>query len=391
VAKAKRGKESSLLFIDIDNFKMVNDTKGHTAGDNLLIIVAKTIKENIRESDTLARLGGDEFGVLLEGTNVSGAKVAADNLRQRIEGSEFYLNNYGCFNLSISIGVVMIDGTINSQSLLTLADTALYTAKEKGRNRVLLLDPNEEITSKFAAINQLIAQVKNAIKEDNFVLHFQPVVRVDNGQIIHYEALLRLKGEDGKLIYPNSFIPAAERFGLMQNIDHWVVRSSMNILRQHPGLSLFVNISGISLSEESLVEYIEEMLIRYDMEPSRIGFEITESTAVKDMLLAQRRIERLKKLGCQFAIDDFGIGFSSFSYLRMLPVDYLKIDGSFICNLDQNPSHRDLVKAMNTVAHSLGIKTIAEYVENENSLKILQELKIDCAQGYFLSLPKNII
>ncbi|WP_192902980.1 EAL domain-containing protein [Pelotomaculum propionicicum] len=390
VAKAKRGKEGSLLFIDIDNFKLVNDTKGHTAGDHLLIDVAKIIKESIRKSDTLARLGGDEFGVLLEEATVDEARLVAEKLRKKVEDKEFCFTNYVCFNLSICIGIVMIDGSLNSQKLLTLADTALYAAKEKGRNRIVLLDPNEETTTRFAAINQLVAQVNRAVKEDKFVLHLQPVVRVDNGKTLYHEALLRLQGEEGELISPRAFIPAAERFGLMPQIDRWVVGASLDIMRQHPDLCLFVNISGLSLSEESLLGYIEEMITQCGMEPSRIGFEITETAAVKDMSLARRWIERLKKIGCRFALDDFGIGFSSFSYLQMLPVDYIKIDGSFIYNLDKDPSHRALVKAMNTVAHTLGKQTIAEYVENENVLKTLQKLKVDCAQGYFLGSPKII-
>ncbi len=219
----------------------------------------------------------------------------------------------------------MIDGTLNSQRLLALADTSLYTAKEKGRNRVVLLDPKEETTTKSEAINYLITQIKNAIKEDKFVLHFQPVVRVSNGKIVHHEVLIRMKGEDGELISPRTFIPVAEQFGLMPQIDRWVVGASLDALRQHPGLNLFVNISGISLSEESLLEYIKEKITQGGMEPSRMGFEITETAAVKDMLLARHWIERLKILGCRFALDDFGTGFSSFSYLRMLPVDYLKI------------------------------------------------------------------
>lgn len=390
VAKAKCGKDGSLLFIDIDNFKLVNDTKGHIAGDHFLITVARIIKENIRKSDTLARLGGDEFGVLLEETTVDEARLVAEKLRKKVEDNDFCFTNYGCFNLSICIGIVMIDGSLNSQKLLTLADTALYAAKEKGRNRIVLLDPNEETTTRLSAINQLVAQVNMAIKEDKFVLHFQPVVQVDNGKTLYHEALLRLLGEENKLISPGDFIPVAERFGLMPQIDRWVVGESLNIMRQHPGLCLFVNISGLSLSDESLLGYIEEMITQCGMEPSRIGFEITETAAVKDMSLARRWIERLKKIGCRFALDDFGIGFSSFSYLQMLPVDYIKIDGAFIANLDKDPSHRALVKAMNTVAHTLGKKTIAEYVENENVLKTLQKLKVDCAQGYFLGLPKTL-
>ena len=388
VAKAKRGKESALLFLDIDNFKLVNDTKGHAAGDDLLINIANTLNENLRENDTLARLGGDEFGVLLEETSVDSARLVAEKLRQTTEENEFCLLKYGCFNLSFSIGVAMIDGTLNSQRLLSLADTALYAAKEKGRNRVILLDPNGETTTKFTQINQLISLVKDAIREDKFVLHFQPVVHMDNGKIVHHEVLVRLKGDEGELISPQVFLPVAERFGLMPQIDRWVVSAALDALHRQPGLKLFINISGISLSEKSLLEYFEELITQYGIEPSRIGFEITETAAVKDMLLAQRWIERLKKIGCRFALDDFGVGFSSFSYLRMLPVDYLKIDGSFIRNLEKDPSNLALVEAMSTIARSLGKKTVAEYVENKNVLKILQELKIDCAQGYFLGKPR---
>lgn len=391
VAKAKRGKESALLLIDIDNFKLVNDTKGHAAGDDLLITIASFIKRHLRESDSLARLGGDEFGVLLEEVTVDEARLVAEKLRQITEENSFCLLQYGCFNLSLSIGFVLIDGALNSQELLSLADTALYAAKEKGRNRVVLLDQNEKTTIKLEAINQLITQIKNALKEDKFVLHFQPVVGVDNGKTAHYEALIRLKGEAGQLISPQAFIPTAERFGLMPQIDRWVVGASLDILRQHPGLNLFVNISGISLNDKSLLENIEELITQSGLEPSRIGFEITETAAVKDMVLAQRWIERLKKLGCRFALDDFGIGFSSFSYLRMLPVDYLKIDGSFIRDIDREPSHRALVEAMSAVARSLGKMTVAEYVENGNVLEILHELKIDYAQGYFLGRPDPIL
>lgn len=390
VAKAKRGKASALLFIDIDNFKLVNDTKGHTVGDDLLISIANTLKENLRESDSLARLGGDEFVVLLEEATVDEAMLIAEKLRQITERNEFYILKYGYFNLSLSIGVVMIDGTLNFQRLLSLADTALYTAKEKGRNRIILLDSSEEINTNFIEINELIGQIKNVVEEDRFLLYFQPVVRVDDGTIVHHEALVRLKGKDDELVLPQAFIPVAERFGLMPHIDRWVVEASLDTMRKHPGLNLFINISGISLSEEHLLEYIEGMIIQSGIEPSRIGFEVTETMAVKDMLSAQQWIERLKKLGCKFALDDFGVGFSSFSYLRILPVDYLKIDGTFIRNIDKDSSNRALVNAMSDIARSLGKKTIAEYVENENILEILQELKIDYAQGYSFGVPTPI-
>lgn len=391
VLKAGRGKESALLFIDIDNFKLVNDTQGHAAGDNLLIIVANTIKANLRQSDTLARLGGDEFGVLLEDTSIDEARIVAEKLRRITEENEFCVVNYGCFNLSLSIGVVIIEGSLSSQRLLALADTALYAAKDKGRNRVVLLDHTEEMTTRYLEINSVIALIKNAVKEDKFILRFQPVVSLDSSEIIHYEVLISLKGEDNSLISPMAFIPTAERFGLMPQIDRWVVGAALGVLKQNPGLNLFMNISGMSLSEESLLQYIEEMISQSGIEPCRIGFEITETAAVKDMMLARRWIERLKSAGCRFALDDFGIGFSSFSYLRMLPVDYLKIDGSFICNLDKDPSNRALVEAMNNIARSMGIKTVAERVENSDVLAIINELKVDYAQGYFLGKPSQLI
>lgn len=390
ITKAKNGKKSALLVIDIDNFKIVNDTKGHTAGDTLLVSVSNTIRENLRESDTIARLGGDEFGVLLEEAAVDEARHFADKLRQIAEEREFCLLKYGCFNLSLSIGVVLIDGALNSQELLSHADTALYLAKEKGRNRVVLSDTGAETSSRFEEINRSISLIKNAVREDYFELHFQPVVRLSTAEIIHYEALVRLREETGELIPPQTFIPVAEQFGLMPLIDRWVVSASLDILRLHPDLNLFINISGISLSEESLLDYIEEMLTKAGLEPHRLGFEITETAVIKDMQIARRWIERLKKSGCQFALDDFGKGFSSFSYLHMLPVDYLKIDGSFIRNIDKDPAQRALVKAMSTVARSLGKMTVAEYVETAKAVEILQELKIDCAQGYFYGKPAPI-
>ncbi len=391
LTKARQGRESAILFLDIDNFKLINDANGHAAGDEFLINMVGTIKENLRTGDILARLGGDEFGVLLEDTDVAKARQLAERLRQVTETNEFCTAKYGCFNSSLSIGVVMIDGSLNSQRLLSLADTALYAAKEKGRNRVVLLEPDLETSAKLTEINQVYGLIRNAIAEDRFLLYFQPVVRVDDGEISHYEALIRLKQFDGRLVMPQTFIHVAERFGLMPQIDRWVVRKSLEVLRQNPNLSLFINISGTSLSEESLLGDIEELIVQCDMESCRIGFEVTETAAVKDIVLAKRWTERLNRLGCRFALDDFGIGFSSFSYLRMLPVDYLKIDGSFIRNIDTNPANRALVEAMNAIAHSLNKKSVAEYVENAAILRTLRELKVDYAQGYYLGMPSPTI
>lgn len=392
VAKAGRGENSALLLIDLDNFKMVNDTLGHAAGDELLISLTKILKNNLREGDLLARLGGDEFAVLLEGTTVDEAWIVAEKLRRVVEECELCLIMYrSCFNLSISIGFVMVDGTLDSQKVLSLVDTALYAAKEDGRNRVVFLQTGEDTTNKFSETNKLVGLIKNALKENRFVLFFQPVISVPDGKISHHEALIRLLDTDGEMIYPGKFIPVAERFGLMPQIDYWVVRSSLKALRKNPYLKLFVNLSGVSLGDEDLLEFIETNIRESRIDPSRIGFEITETAAVRDILRAERWIHRLKGIGCRFALDDFGIGFSSFTYLRVLPVDYLKIDGSYIRNLDTDSTHLALVQAMNAVAHTLGKKTVAEFVENEKILKILQELKIDCGQGYFLGEPSPLV
>ena len=310
VAKAKRGVESALLFIDIDNFKLVNDTQGHTTGDDVLIEVVKILKANLRDSDLLARLGGDEFAVLLEKTNVSEARIVAEKLRSIVDESYLYLLKYSfSLNLSLSIGIVIVDGTLNFEKLLTLADIALYEAKDKGRNRVVLLDTKEDMISKPKEITQLIRLIKNAIKENKFALQLQPVIKVSSGKIMHYEALIRLRDMQEGIISPMTFIPVAERYGLMFQIDLWVVQASLEILKKHPNINVFVNISGTSLGEATLLELIQDMISTSGIDPYRIGFEITETAAVKDLVLAELWIKSLKSLGCRFALDDFGIGF----------------------------------------------------------------------------------
>lgn len=391
VAKAKRGQKNALLFIDLDNFKLVNDTLGYTAGDDLLITLVNILKSNLREGDLLARLGGDEFAVLLEGATAEEAGTIAEKLRRAVDEEELCLVTHRtCFNLTISIGIVMVDGTLDSQKLLSHADTALYAAKEGGRNKVAFVQPDGYSRAKLSETNQLVGLIKGAFKENRFMLFFQPVFKVSDRKITHHEALIRLKDKDGELIPPGRFIPVAEQFGLMSQIDRWVVQASLTVLRKYPDLKLFVNLSGISLGDEELLELIQTKIHKSGIDPSRIGFEITETAAVKDLARADRWIRRLKILGCRFALDDFGIGFSSFSYLRFLSVDYLKIDGSYVYNLDKDPTHRALVQAINTVAQSLGKKTIAEFVENEYIFKILEEMKIDCGQGYYLGKPTPV-
>ncbi|MCL6638493.1 MAG: EAL domain-containing protein [Firmicutes bacterium] len=388
VAKAKRGQKSALLLIDLDNFKLVNDLLGHAAGDEMLITLVKILKNNLREGDLLARLGGDEFAVLIEGASVEEALHVAEKLRRVIDEEEIRLAmSEAAFNLSLSIGVAIIDGTLDYQKLLSRADTALYSAKDEGRNKVVLLDPEEKTEDKLKETNNLVSLIKDALRENRFILLFQPIVGITDGVVRHYETLIRLKDKNGKIISPGSFIPTAERFGLMPQIDRWVVQSSLNILAQYPSMKLYVNISGVSMGDESLLELIETIIRESAIDPSRLGFEITETAAVKDLVRAERWIRRLKSLGCGFALDDFGTGFSSFSYLRMLPVDFLKIDGTYMRNLDTEPVQQALIQAMNTVAHTLGKKTVVEYIENESALELLKTMNIDYGQGYHLGHP----
>ncbi|WP_166511647.1 EAL domain-containing protein [Desulfallas thermosapovorans] len=228
------------------------------------------------------------------------------------------------------------------------------------------------------------------MKRNFFELHFQPVADIKSGQVAHYETLLRLRLKNGKLIMPNSFIKAAESFGLMPQLDRWVVKSTLEIMSNHAELNTFINLSGTSLGDENLLDTIEYDIRHSDVEPSRIGFEITETSAVKDVKLAECWIRRIKNLGCTFALDDFGIGFSSFSYLRMLSVDYLKIDGSFVRNVAKDPTNWALVESMNSIAHTLGKKTIAEFVENHDTSIALKTMGIDLGQGFYFGRPRPL-
>lgn len=381
VARAKRKEKSALLMIDVDNFHLVNETLGHSAGDRFLIQLAEVLRKNLREEDLIARFSGDEFAVILEGKDEDDACTVAEKIRRAIKEEPFSIN------LSVSIGIVMIDGAIDHEKVLSLASYGLDSVKEKGRNRIFVLRQNEDPTVILSETNQTLAAIRQALKENLFTIHFQPVFCLETGKIMHYEALLRLPDKDNRLIPPGIFIPLAEKYGLMPDLDLWVLKEALRLLKVHEKLNLFVNISGVSLSDEDLLMDITRIIVESGINPVRLGFEITETAAVKNFTQAHRWIERIKSMGCRFALDDFGIGFSSFSYLKKLPVDYIKIDGFFIRNLDTDPEQRTMVTAINSMAKSLGKKTIAEFVENERIVKHLREIGVDCGQGYYLGKP----
>jgi diguanylate cyclase (GGDEF)-like protein/PAS domain S-box-containing protein len=382
----------ALLLIDVDNFKFINDTFGHTVGDMVLVHMVSVLKENLREEDLLARLGGDEFGILLKNVSREEACRIAEHLRREVEKSEFSPDGYNIpLNCTISIGVAPIhNNALKFREVISRADYALYQSKEQGRNKVSCTCNEQLALDKLSETNELMILIKDAIKKNGIVLYFQPVVHIDSGKTVHHEALMRIVTETGRIIYPDKVIPVAERFGLMAQIDKCIMRLCFEALDKYPSLKLFVNLSGVSIGNEDLLLYIEENLSQRKVKPNRLGFEITETVAVKDLARADRWIRRLREKGCRFALDDFGIGFSSFSYLQYLSVDYVKIDGSYVHDLDKNNKNRALVQAMNTVARSLGKEVIAEFVDNRSVLSILQKDRVSHAQGYLLGRPEPI-
>lgn len=377
---------SAVLLIDLDNFRFINDTYGHSVGDEVLIKVLELMRKCLNDSSIIARLGGDEFAILLKWTDIEKAVDTAEQIRQVIEKTDIELSSEIIINITISVGVIEVDSLLTTQKVLSFADTALYSAKESGKNTVKIIESKDDKT-RLCEFSKTIELIKKAIKDNRFTLFYQPIIKV-RGQIMHYEALIRMFDEKNAVIPPNLFIPVAERFGLMSQIDRWVVRNVIRTLEKNQYISVFINLSGQSLGDKALLSFIEESIKNSKIEPANLGFEITETSAIRDLSQSEKWIRRIKQLGCKFALDDFGVGFSSFSYLSNLPVDYLKIDGSFVKSLDKDPTQKALIQAMNAVAHALGKQTIAEFVESQDILCILQDLNVDCGQGYYIGRPE---
>ncbi|MEW6769875.1 MAG: EAL domain-containing protein [Bacillota bacterium] len=386
VTRARREEKSVLFLMGVDNFKFINNTLGRAAGDHVLAKIAQSIEERLRPGDILSRLEGDEFGLLRADTTIEEALLAAEEMRRAVERARLEYNGYP-LSLSLSIGLTHIDGSLDAQQALTQAEVALQRAKEEGKNRVVVSYPGENTVAKLAKTRQLVCQIKEAVRKGQFSLVYQPIVSLSSTEAKYHEAFVRLPNENGSHTLPGTFIPVAERFGLMPQVDRWVVQQAVSVLQSRPDVGLFVNLSGASLGDEELLRFVEETVRGSGVAPSRLGFEITETAVAKDLQRAGQWIARLKTLGCPFALDDFGVGFSSFAHLRTLPVDYLKIDGSFVRTLGAEPANRALIRAMNDAAHALGKLTIAEFVENEETLAMLRELQVDFAQGYHLGRP----
>ena len=388
-----------LFFMDLDRFKIINDICGHFAGDQLLKQVAQLLKEKMRASDTLARLGGDEFGVLLENCPLEKAGEIAEKLCQAINDSPFIWNN-NLFNIRISIGIIGIDGEKdNADYILSAADEACFLAKEKGGGHFHIFSDYEQEFSKRLGDTQWVTKISKSFEENKFHLYCQPIIPLheDSPSGDHYEILLRMEGDDNNFIYPAFFMPTAQRYNLMPTIDRWVISNFFSFYKKYylniASKNLFtcnINLSGPSLNDDSFLEYLEDQLKEYQIPAQLICFEITETVAIANFTRAIQFVQRLKGLGCRFALDDFGSSFSSFGYLKHLPVDYLKIDGAFVKNMVNNSFDLAMVRSINEMGHLMGLKTIAEFVETENIFKLLKILGVDYAQGYWVANPQPL-
>ena len=403
----------ALCVLDLDQFKVINDTCGHLAGDELLRQLARLLPSRIRQTDMIARLGGDEFGVLLRHCPIERAEETADQLRQTIENFRFAWKERQHV-VTASVGVVAIeDDADNAADLLVRADAACFTAKEQGGNRVHSSHPGDHEIAKRQTEMQLVGRIRSALEQDRFKLRYQPIVDplASPDQPQRIEILVTMFDRQGNPISPSSFIPAAERFNVMPAVDRWVVRKTLEVLAHHwadprwedpswasgnvessgPRIKeCFINLSGTSLASEDFAGFVKAELIKHQIPRGRICFEITETTAIRDLPRAVAFMTELREMGCSFALDDFGTGVSSFGYLRSLPVDYIKIDGSFVRDIDTDRVDHAIVESIHHVATQLNLRTIAEFVESRAVMSRLMRLGIDLMQGYTLARPSML-
>ncbi|MCX4192964.1 putative bifunctional diguanylate cyclase/phosphodiesterase [Methylophaga sp. OBS1] len=381
---------SALFYIDLDSFKVLNDAEGHEAGDNLLVQVANTLRRFFRVNDTLVRIGSDEFAVLVDNTDETTVHKQAEGLKNLFDGYSFEHHGHH-YHLSASVGVKMItQGEITTVGeILSHANQACYTAKKRGRNRVHFYNPEDREMHTLRHSVQWAPRIRAALKEGHFLLEFQPIFALESAEVTHYECLLRMRGEGGVLYYPKEFIPVAEAMGLIHQIDFWVVDHALDLLRAMPEhIAFAINLSGNVFLDEKLYPLVQNKLKQTGIDPERVVFEITETSAISNFDLTKRMVTSLRSLGCRFALDDFGAGFNSYSYLKHFPVDILKIDGGFITDLDSDPVDQLLVKSMIDIAHSLGKKTVAEFVERESTMELLRGYGVDFVQGYLVGKPQ---
>lgn len=385
----------SLCFMDLDKFKAVNDTCGHAAGDELLKQLSDIFRSKIRGADLLARLGGDEFGIILMKCDLKHAQQVAEQIRAAVEEYRFIWDGRS-FQVGVSIGLVSVDVTTpDVDEVFVASDSACYAAKEAGRNRVHVYSPDDAEIAQRQGEAQWLVQLQAALDEDRFQLFYQPIVPIqDKNGTIHYEILLRMLDEKGQIIPPGAFIPSAERYQMMTKIDRWVIKHTFDWMDKYwhkNDKEIFaINLSGQTIADPLLLEDIKSWLANSTFEPENISFEITETAAISNLKMAQKFIDELKVIGCGFALDDFGSGLSSFAYLKNMPVDFLKIDGVFVRDIAEDVIDKAMVEAIHNVGNVLNLKTIAEFVEDEEIIEILEKIGVDYAQGYGIDRPKPL-
>ncbi|WP_051293647.1 EAL domain-containing protein [Pseudoduganella violaceinigra] len=386
------GGEHAVLYLDLDRFKIVNDTSGHAAGDELIKQVSKLLQATLRERDIVGRLGGDEFGIMLTQCSHSDALIVAEKVRKAVVELHFAWG-VRSYRIGVSIGVVLLDGESSSlKEVMTAADAACYMAKEKGRNRIhVYSDDDAELSVRHTEM-EAVSRIRAALENDRFCLHLQTIAPLRPGGRAHAEVLVRMLDEEGGLVPPMAFIPAAERYDLMPLLDRWVIHHAFSALATQPaGTSWAINLSGASVCDEGLLEYVLEQRRASGIALENVCFEITETAAVANLAQAAALIQDLQAQGARFALDDFGAGMSSFAYLKHLPVDYVKIDGSFIRGILHSPTERAMVESINQIAHVMGKQTIAEFVEDDAILACLRAMGVDFAQGYGVGRPQPLM
>ncbi len=394
VGVMRHGHGSALLFIDLDQFKYVNDACGHPAGDRLIRKVADELRRSVRRDDVVARFGGDEFVILVRRADAPSARSTAQSILSNMRRMA-HIEDEQIFHVHCSIGVTMLSGVnLHYDDLINQADIACREAKSAGRNRMHFYEESQDSVLSKTADMGWMNRLRTAIDEDGFELRFQPINDIESGQTTHHEVLIRLRGDDGKIISPDAFLPSAVRFGLMTEIDFWMIRNAAmayaKFSEPNRVLKLSINLSANAFENDDLTDFVKNTFEENGVVPTDIILEITESLAVRRPAHVERQIAVLRELGCQFALDDFGTGYSSFSYLQKLKFDYIKIDGSFVRDLMNNPVDQKMIKLIAEIGKEAGMRTIAEYVQNARSLERLGELGVDMAQGYFVGRPTRL-
>lgn len=387
----RTGDSCTLCFMDLDRFKLVNDSCGHAAGDHLLQQVTSIITKIVRDTDLAARLGGDEFAILFYQCDVDSAVIIAERIRSAIEDYRFVWDGKH-FSIGASIGMMAIDR--NSGDLIDImaaVDEACYAAKEQGRNRIHIYEQHKQDIQQLHKQKHWAQEISSALDNDRFVLHYQEIVPLQQQHERRiFEVLVRMLDREGKLVMPMAFIPAAERYSLMQKLDQWVVNQALqeyHLLSRTGPVKININLSAVSLASDSMLPFMLDRLQHYQVPPEDLCLEITETAAMSNLVSAREFIENIKKAGCSFALDDFGTGMSSFSYLKNLPVKSVKIDGSFIRNITMDEVDHAMVESIVQVCHKLDKVTVAEFVEDEVTIELLRELGVDYAQGYGIGKP----